>query len=112
MFATIKPGESSWNISLYRIINIKKTDKDKITEFSSINYSTKPVVLERLILKYDTTSGSNKNYWYTESEPSDYSFNYKDTNTKSDRCWKDASGVYQTSDGQISYSEFTLTVKL
>jgi hypothetical protein len=70
---------------LYRIINIKTTAADKITEFSSIKYSTKPMVTERLILNYSELDGANENYWYTTDPVTNYGFNY--TTADSDRCW-------------------------
>lgn len=110
MFATIKSDANAWNIDLYRIVNIKKTDAIKITEFSSVNYSTKPMVLERLILSYDRNTGTNKNYWYTEHPTSDYRFDYKTED--SDRCWGLTGTTVSTRDGNIDYTNYTLTVSL
>lgn len=111
MFATIDFVDSYWGISLYRIINIKTTAATKITEFSSIKYSSKPMVTEKLILSYDDSTGANDNYWYTTNPVSDYQFDY--TNEDSDRCWGLADNkvsIYQND--QINYTQYTLTVKL
>ena len=114
MFATIKSGTNKWNIDLYRIVNIKKTDATKITEFSSVKYSKKPMVLERLILSYDTTTGTNKNYWYTEKTIDDYDFDY--INESSDRCWNFSNNKvtineeYQIKDGNVTIDGNTYNV--
>lgn len=115
MFATIikNKNEKNWDISLYRIVNIKQTQATKIVEFSSRNYSKKPMVTERLVLNYNTDQNKNDNYWYTEKDPSNYEFDY--TLNASDRCWgktstPDNTYKVQTNNGQIDYSEYTLTV--
>lgn len=110
MFATIKDGGTTWNIDLYRVINIKKTEAIAVKEFSSVNYSTKPVILERLVLKYNTVEGVNENYWYTQNDSSDYDFDY--TTTESDRCWEKNGNNVSIYGGSIPYQEHTLTVKL
>lgn len=111
MFATIKYGDSAWDIDLYRIINIKKTEATKVNEFSAVKYATKPVILERLILCYNTTDMVNDNYWYTQNSKDDYDFNY--LTTESDRCWGKSSGNVTIYGGTtIPYQEHTLTVKI
>ena len=81
MYATIEYDSNSFGINLYRIVNIKKATINKITEFSSIQYSEKPLFAERLIVNSD-----GKNYWYTTHNVSDYEF--ADYNVAgSDRCW-------------------------
>lgn len=108
MFATVDyiADSNKWGISLYRIVNIKETAAQKVTEFSSIKYSTKPMVTERLVLYYK--DGANENYWYTNNETSDYSFVY--TNVESDRCWG-SGAILNIYGGTIPYSEYTLIIK-
>ena len=110
MFATIDYSYNQWGISLYRIVNIKTTAATKITEFSSIKYSIKPMVTERLILNYSESEGANENYWYTTDPTANYSFNY--TTTDSDRCWGLSNNKVQIKDGTIDYTNYTLTVQL
>jgi hypothetical protein len=111
MFATIElTNDTKWGISLYRIINIKDTDAKKINEFSSIKYSTKPMISERLVLNYDEGTDSNENYWYTTNPTSDYKFNYDEVD--SDRCWGLTNGKVSTKDGEINYTNYTLIVNL
>lgn len=110
MFATIDYNSNQWGISLYRIVNIKTTAATKITEFSSIKYSTKPMVTERLILNYSESEGANENYWYTTDPTTNYSFNY--TTADSDRCWGLSNNKVQIKDGTIDYTNYTLTVQL
>jgi hypothetical protein len=68
------------------------------------------MVLERLILSYDGSTGTNKNYWYTEHPASDYRFDYKTED--SDRCWGLTGTTVSTRDGNINYTNYTLTVSL
>ena len=110
MFATIDYSSNQWGISLYRIVNIKTTAATKITEFSSIKYSTKPMVTERLILNYSESDGANENYWYTTDPTANYSFNY--TTADSDRCWGLSNNKVQIKGGTIDYTNYTLTVQL
>jgi hypothetical protein len=113
MFATVdfvSGVDNYWGISLYRIINIKTTAATKVTEFSSKDYSTKPMVTERLILHYNNTGKVNDNYWYTKDSTDSYSFDY--TNVNSDRCWNMQNNKVSIKDGTIDYTDYTLNVKL
>lgn len=108
MFATIKFDNNQWGISLYRIINIKKTALTKITEFSSKKFATKPIVTERLIINND--DNKKNNYWYTTSSINNYEFDY--TKDDSDRCWELSDDEVKISNGTIKYTNYTLTVQL
>lgn len=110
MFATIKYNNTTFDISLYRIINIKDTKATKITEFSYNGESKLPMVTERLILgtlinNYYQTNNSiqqfiktkkTMNYWFTDSPTEFYSFSI----SSSDRCWIDNNNL-NTADGQF-----------
>lgn len=115
MFATIKFNnlENAFDISLYRIVNIKKTTAAKITEFSYNKESKKPMVTEQLILgtlvsnqqNDDGSINKNKvveNYWFTSSPKTKYDFDY--TDGSSDRCW--ISGEDLKINSNLSFSEY------
>jgi hypothetical protein len=122
MYAKYTYSDGKINIDLFRVVNIKVTTPEDVTEFNELVYSELPMISEKLLINLENNKYNN--YWYTESPTSDYSFDY--TNIKSDRCWKtgeytqgntkpilagNASGSVTTLDNLFS-TEHTLIVEL
>lgn len=80
MYAVIAPSNSTFTIDLFRVSNIKKekleNNKTKLTEFSEINYSTKSIESEKLLIASD--GNFYKNYWLTSAQTNDMQRCYKD----------------------------------
>ena len=106
MYVVYTYGTGVINIDLYRIVNIKLTAAAKITEFTELDYSTKPMLSEKLLINLeekidkaaDGTSVATgiymyNNYWLVPSgtPKSSYSFDYESSN--SDRCWVNGNNV-------------------
>ena len=106
MYVVYTYGTGVINIDLYRVVNIKLTAAAKITEFTELDYSTKPMLSEKLLINLEekidkNTDGQNvhtgiymyNNYWLVPdgTPKSSYSFDYESSN--SDRCWVNGNDI-------------------
>jgi hypothetical protein len=117
MFVVYNYGDGEIDIDLFRVINIKTTQESAIKEFSETTYSTKPVLMEKLLINREKSSSGAyfyENYWLVPAgaAQSDYSFNYQ--SSASDRCWASGNNI-NSAKGELQYlysKDHTLIVEL
>lgn len=117
MFVVYNYEDNKIDIDLFRIINIKTTLESQIKEFNETTYSTKPMLMEKLLInREESSSGAYfyENYWLVPSgaSSSDYSFNYQ--SSASDRCWESDDSI-NSAKGELQHlfsKDHTLIVEL